>query len=1191
MKVFRLVGIFTVALFSSATLFAQASGRISGTVVDQQGAAIPAATVKVLLQGSTSPVAAGQTNEAGAFIFVGLNPGIFDLSVEQRGFANQVLRGLRIESNRELSLPPIAMEVSSVSETVEVVASAQSVQTSNAEISNSVTNEQFRMLPQLNRSVTALLQTQAGVNNSGRVPTTINGLRPAYLNITYEGVNIQDNFIRTNTADFQPLRLFTDQVAEMTITTSNSGAVSGGGAAQVNFVAPSGTNEYHGSLYWSNRNNKFAANSWFNNRDNVALPFLNQNQFGGTFGGRIIRNKLFFYTNIEKLMVRQQSTYNRTILTDTARNGIFIYPVAGGTQRANILQLTGKTIDPVAKRLIDLLPPASAANNFDVGDSRPGDIRNTIGYRFRTRNNQDRKNIMGKGDWYINEKNTITGTYSFADDLTDRPDVNNGEGYGAIPPNLNGSNVNFVSIGWRANPRPTLTNEFRFGFNFNKPYFDTRQQTQNFFVAGLFYSSPIGTFLPQGRDVYTYNFNNNTAWIKNKHTVQFGINYMPQKIQPYNFAGTIPTYTLGIGAGQTGLTTGSLAGISAAEFARANSLLANLAGLINNASQTFNVTSRDSGFVSGAEDRRKYTLDTWALYATDAWRIHPKFTLNYGVRWEYVSVFDEENALALLPRISGNYIETLFGNGTLDFAGKAVGRPFYNPDRNNFAPNVGLAWNVRGDGKTAIRVGYSMNFVQDSQATAIRNSVNTNAGLAQTLQRTGLSSTLSNPTNLGSPTFKVPRTFADNFALNTQGAFGMPNPDLVSPYVQQWNISIQQNIKGGVFEARYVGNHATKSFRAFDFNQVNINQGGFLAEFRRAYGNGIAAQNAGRAFDPRFNAAIPGSVPLPLLDTFPSAGLLTNATIVNLIQTQQPGELAHTYQINRLVPAGFSFYQNPLSLGLNVMTNYTNASYNALQLDYTRRFRSTQFQVNYAYGKVMSDAAGDSQAQFEPFLDINNGKLERSRTPYDVTHALKGNFFWELPFGKGKHWDLGAANWVIGGWSTSGIMTWQTGNPISIMSYRGTLNRGNRSNTQNGVTATTLSNKSQLDEIVSFRMTGTGPYIVAQSAIGSDGRGVNVDGQAAFSGQVFFNPGAGELGALQRRYFSGPTWFNFDFALQKSFPIVENHSLMLRLTSTNFFNNPTFYSGDQDINSVNFGRVTSLQTTPRRIQFELQYRF
>jgi hypothetical protein len=1179
-------------LSAGLALWGQTTSRLSGTVVDSSGAAIPAASVRVLLPGGNSTVATGQTNEAGDFVFVGLNPGTFDLSVERAGFAAKLVRGLRIETARELSLPPIQLEVSSVAETVEVVASMQAVQTTNAEISNSVTNEQFRNLPQLNRSVTALLQTQAGVTSSGRVPTTINGLRPAYLNITYEGVNIQDNFIRTNTADFQPLRLFTDQVAEMTITTSNSGAVSGGGAAQVNFIAPSGSNEYHGSLYWTNRNNKFAANSWFNNRDGVPLPFLNQNQFGGTLGGRIIRNKLFFYTNIERLMARQQGSYNRTILTDTARQGIFIYPITGGTDRRNILQLTGRSLDPVMQSLINQLPPGSAGNNFDVGDSRPGDIRNTIGYRFRTRNNQDRNNAMGKLDWYLTPRNSVTVTYSYADDLTDRPDVNSGEGFGAVPPNLNGSKVNFLSTGWRSNPRPTITNEFRFGFNVNKPYFDTRQEAQNFFAAGLFFSSPVGTFLPQGRDVYTFNLNNNTAWLKGKHSIQFGVNFMPQRIQPYNFAGIVPTYTLGIGPGQTGLTTGSLPGISAAEFTRANSLLSNLAGLINNGSKTFNVTSRDSGFVPGAEDRRNYALDTWALYVSDNWRMNSRFTLNYGVRWEYLTVFDEQNALALTPVLqNGNYIQTLFGNGTLDFAGKTVGRPFYNADKNNFAPNVGLAWNVRGNGKTAIRAGYSMNFVQDSQATAIRNSVNTNAGLAQTVQLTGLSSTLANPTALNAPAFRVPRTFADNFAINTQGAFGMPDPTLVTPYVQQWNFSIQQDIKGGVFEARYLGNRSTKSYRAFDFNQVNINQGGFLQEFNRAYSNGLAAQRVTGAFDPRYNANIPGSVPLPLLNTFSSAGLLTNATIVNLIQTQQVGELAHTYQINRLTPPGFSFYQNPLSLGLNVMTNYSNANYNALQLDYTRRFRDTQFQVNYAFSKVMSDAAGDSQAQFEPFLDINNGAIERSRTPYDVTHALKGNFFWELPVGKGKKWDMGWANHVIGGWAASGIMTYQTGNPISIMSYRGTFNRGNRSNTQNGTTATALVNKGQLDSVVGFRMTGNGPYIVDTSIIGTDGRGVNVDGQAPYSGQVFFHPNAGTLGTLQRRYFSGPTWFNFDFAAQKTFQVLERHSLQIRMTSTNFFNTPTFYSGDQNIASVNFGRLTSAQTSPRRIQFELFYRF
>lgn len=256
-----------------------------------------------------------------------------------------------------------------------------------------------------------------------------------------------------------------------------------------------------------------------------------------------------------------------------------------------------------------------------------------------------------------------------------------------------------------------------------------------------------------------------------------------------------------------------------------------------------------------------------------------------------------------------------------------------------------------------------------------------------------------------------------------------------------------------------------------------------------------------------------------------------------------------------------------------------------------RRYRDTQFQVNDTCGKVMNDTAGDSQAQFEPFLDINNGRLERARTPCDVTHAFKSNSLVELPFGKGREWDLGWTHWILGGWAASGIMTWQPGNPISIMSYRGTLNRGNRSNTQNGTTATSPLKKSELDRIVGFRMTGVGPYMIAASAINTGGRGTNVDGKEPYSGQAFYHPEAGTVGTLQRRYFSGPAWFNLDFAAQKSFQIDEQHRIELRVTSTNFFNNPMFYVGDMDINSVNFGRIGSLMTSPRRIQFELFYRF
>ena len=141
--------------------------------------------------------------------------------------------------------------------------------------------DQIRRLPSLDRSPLALVRTQAGVTN-GRANTIINGQRTSFSNVTLDGVNIQDNFLRDNALDFLPNLLLLDQVAEVTVATSNASAANGGGSSQVIFSTPSGENALHGGLYWSNRNSALAANTWFNNRDKVAKPFLNQNQLGGS---------------------------------------------------------------------------------------------------------------------------------------------------------------------------------------------------------------------------------------------------------------------------------------------------------------------------------------------------------------------------------------------------------------------------------------------------------------------------------------------------------------------------------------------------------------------------------------------------------------------------------------------------------------------------------------------------------------------------------------------------------------------------------------------------------------------------------------------------------------------------------------------------------------------------------------------
>jgi hypothetical protein len=254
--------------------------------------------------------------------------------------------------------------------------------------------------------------------------------------------------------------------------------------------------------------------------------------------------------------------------------------------------------------------------------------------------------------------------------------------------------------------------------------------------------------------------------------------------------------------------------------------------------------------------------------------------------------------------------------------------------------------------------------------------------------------------------------------------------------------------------------------------------------------------------------------------------------------------------------------------------------------------RDFQFQANYTFSKVLSDSAGDAQTRFEPFLDNANPKIERSRPPFDVTHAFKTNAVYELPFGQGHRLNMSdnGMSHLISGWRLSGALTWQSGGPFSILSQRGTVNRAGRSTTSN--TADSTLTKAQLDDIVQLRMSPTGPYIIAASAIGTDGRGVGADGSAPFNGQVFLNPGFGLNGSLQRRVFTGPSVSNLDLALAKLTKIRENQSIEIRAEALNALNHPSFYvNADQNINSTTFGKITTTFYDRRLFQLSLHYRF
>jgi hypothetical protein len=1178
-----------------APAFAQFSGRLSGTVLDSSSAPVPDATVNLYIAGGAKPLLTTKTARDGAWHFIGVRPTDYDIGVEASGFAKYSLRGITVDPASETDVPAITLQLPTVSQSLDVSAEAQKVETGNAEISDTIDVEQIQKLPVLDRDPLYLLQTLPGVVQQGNSPTTIDGLRTSFSNMTLDGINIQDNYIRDNALDHTPNRILLGQIRGFTAVTSNQNAAAPGGATQLAFETPSGTNTFHGEALWYNRNNALAANNWFNNQSGVALPALNQNQAGFSIGGPIRKDKLFFYGNYEAVRTNQQAPQEDTILTDTARQGIFTYQPAGSVApvQVNLLALRGIQIDPYMQKLLNQVPTGASINSFNIGDSSPGALRNTGGYIFNQRDNEVRDNVTVRLDYNFSTKNVFTGSYIWNRDNVDNPVAD----YSVIPQTTNPNHSNFVSMAWRWTPSGSLTNELRGGFNLAPGDFFTSQQFGSYLITGMIFNDPVSEALPQGRATNTWSMSDNAAWQRGRHYIQFGAHYQKITVHAYDDSGIVPTYNLAMGTGQPALTRADLPGISTTDLATANALLATLGGYIDSYSQTFNVTSPTSGYVPGTGNVRNFRISQFDLYVQDNWKVLPRLTATLGIRWDLPGVADEANSLELLPIIQNNNLEQtlLSPSATLNFAGASVGRPWYARDWKDFGPNVGLAWDPLGKGKTAFRAGYSIAYVNDQALVAPENMVEANAGLIGLAQQGGLSGRVTGSLPaITPPVYQVPLTVADNYASNPFNTVGLIDPNLRTPYVQQWSVGIQQEFLHTVFEARYVGNHMVGGYRAFDYNQVNIQAGGFLGDYLKAQNNGLLAQKQTGVFNPAYNSRIQGSQQLPVFAQLYGGGELSDPTIRNLIQDGEVGQLAATYQENGL-NGNVNFFANPDALGTDMLNNYSNSTYNALQVVVRHRAKSgLDLSANYTFSKVLSDTAGDSQSRIEQFLDVNNPSLERARANFDLRHSIKGTAIYDLPMGKGHWLNYHRLEKVLGGWSIGGVMSWQSGAPFSILSSLGTFNRADGSRSYYNTADTGLT-MSQLANVVQFQMTGNGPYMITQSAINpSDGTGVNGAGvgiPASFTGQAFSNPEAGTLGTLQRRAFSGPWSFDLDASIQKNIRITERQSVEVRMEGVNVLNHPTFWVGDQNINSTSFGAVASMLNSPRIMQFGARYRF
>jgi len=1191
-------------LLPALPLRAQNNGILTGSVLDQSGAAVPNAPVEMFLPGGSSPILQTKTGSDGSFSITAVKPGTYLLSVEVAGFTKSTVTNVLVDPGKENVLPPIRLQVATATQTVDVTESTVAVQSTSYEVATTMTQEQVTNLPVFDRQISQLFSTQAGVEFNG-VPggsTVINGTRSQSTNVTLDGINVQDQFIRLGGLDISANNLTIAQVAEFTISSSNAPSNFGIGATQITMTTPSGGDQFHGSGYYYNRNSAVRANDWFSNQNGTPKPFLNLNQIGATLGGPIIKDKLFFYVAYEAYRLRSQAIQNFIVPTSSARSGIMT--LTDGTGRtSNLLTATQNSIDPYVAKLLATMP---LPNNDLLGDGL-----NTGGYQFNARANETRDNVLGRIDYALSPKNVFFATYSWNRDLVDR--TGDDAYYTPVPPSFNDEEGKLFSVGWRWSPTSRLTNELRGGFNLSPVPFDVSTPIPPAYLQSALIDFPGEfAFAPQGRFTDTYSLQDNASWVHGNHTLSFGYQQQILRVRSYdnNGGALAPVYTLGFGpSNPNGLSTvPGLPDASANDVATANNLLTTLAGIISGYQQTFNVTSRTSGFVPFAADIRDFQYDTYSGYFSDKWKVRPRVTLTAGLRYDYYTAFNEANSLYLTPEITNNnYISTILSNATLNFGGSSAGRPYYNPSKKNFAPSVGFAWDVFGDGKTAVRGGYSLSYYNDDAIVTAANNVGTNAGLQTTVSNPDVIGLVSSsPPKVPTPTLKVPRTFLDN--LNDSGpgnAEGLINPNLRSPYIQQWSLGVQHEYKSFVIDVRYVGNHGLHEWRAMDFNQVQVAGTPYLTDFVKARNNLFLSQKAGLGTDGSYNPNVKGSVPLPFFDNnIPGGGFLNDPTVAGLLAQGQAGQLGAIYQevFEPGLNGGFSFFPSLYGLGMNVLQSGSYSSYHSGQVDVRRRLpNGQQLQINYTFSKALADTNGDlNNDRFEPYLDVNNGRLDKARAPFDLTHCLKANYVVPIPMGAGHRLNGNrVVNRVIGGWTASGFFTYQSGSPYSIVSQFGTLNRGGSRATYNTVD---LLSGASLSGATGFFMTGNGPYFVNPGAIApTTGLGVQPFGDAPFSGQVFINPDPGTYGELQRRMFTGPNLFEWDAQIAKSIPITEKIRVDFQAAFFNITNHPNFTVGQDgnsapvetnyNVNFPNFGRIIQTATIPRIIQFGAYIRF
>lgn len=1131
------------------------NGSLSGIIRDPAGAA--AAGVKVeMVNRATSAKLLAETNNDGYYVLASVTPGLYDLVAAKEGFAAAKVSELRVEVGQTKSLN-LTLQLSAVQESIAVTDVAALLVVDRADRSSAFESKFVQSVPlnirnplQLVNYTPGVIQGGSGFGTSGTNTATntltnsfrINGGRAATNEVLLDGAANTTAF-SNQTAGLPQV----DAVQEFRVLTSpyapEYGRTSGG---VISFGLRSGSNDFHGSLHHFLRNSVLDANGFNANRAGRPRQQLQRNQFGGVFSGPVWipklyqgKNKTFFFFGYEGLRERQAGSFLGTVPTELERRGDFsqtrdvtgpliqmfdpattrLDPAApAGTTRfirdlfpGNVIP--GNRIQRIGQNLLSFYPTAnqpgrgqsSVENFFSAAPSQSDQNRVDVKIDHALTSNHQ---IMGRYNWYKNE-NRIPSPYG----NVASPSTSN---------SLPGASVQGRHT-WTIGPRDLFEHSFVYGFSESgrttpgagydplqlgfAPSTVTGIRVPAFPAITANRLSPTGlaALAVSSNRPEVYQYRATLTWIRGNHTMKMGVDWRLLAgniiIQPPLAIGATNNFTGGPNPAAAALASGS-----------------GIADLLLGAA------SVTASIVPFEQVRRPY----YGVFFQDEWRINPKLTVTYGLRYNLELAFREKDSqyayfdYAAASPIANRVPSIPNLRGGLVYPEGAVQRT----DRNNFDPRLGIAYRLNE--KTVIRTGAGI-FTHPAPT-----GLDTSTGFAQ--RSTSVFAAADNFT----PLFNLQNPFPQGPLQPTGSSLGLatalgqnisaPQGTQQVSYSAQWSFDVQRQLPWGVLvDAGYAANTAVNLYTPT--NTVNFNQLGPEAQ----------------ALGSQLLQVVPN----------PFAGVITDPTSLLSRPTVQRGQLLRPF------PQFQNVFGNSIAAG--------HANYHAFQLKAERRFADgLALLFAYTHSKTIDNVGESLQAggDISGFMNSNCYDCDRSLSLQHIPDVVRFSLRYDLPFGTGRRFmNKGFAGRVIGGWSMGVFWSWDNGLPVRVAAPNDSNSFGGGVNMRPN--ATGQSARLNTDRV----FQDGAPYFNA----------------AAFSRPAAFTFGNVSRTLPDVR---NPGTNNWDLLVEKRFVVTERVGLDIRMEMFNGFNLVNFAGPGTNLVSADFGRIFLRQVnTPRQIQFGARLQF